>query len=311
MIPAEFKDGEDWLSVAYDDEENNDFFFIFVHANFLTSNWRCMFGDGCPGLFAANEPHYYPDSGCCRHGFWATSEEDERRVDARVAELTDQDWDAELRREYEKRGGWKIVYSRGPDGDINAKSRIVDGGCIFQNRTKGSVGKQGRVGCAFHHLGERTGRPDHVDTMPGVCWQLPLRSHYDTANNLWVYPWNIEQWGPVDEDGSANSFTCWWCVDSPEAYSGDQMLYKSMERELRAMMPKGAYELVVEALETRMRDGYRFPKMAGATRNDGRPLLPLLIGNRTPAVQPNVTHTPQVIADMKKENDDRPAEQQV
>src|SRR3990170_966671 len=53
----------------------------------LTSNWTCIFGRGCQGIYADR-----PDDGCCTLGAHFADDDDEQRVAAHVAKLTDQDW---------------------------------------------------------------------------------------------------------------------------------------------------------------------------------------------------------------------------
>ena len=41
----------------------------------LTSRWACIFGQGCPGIYADR-----PDDGCCTLGAHFADADDERRV---------------------------------------------------------------------------------------------------------------------------------------------------------------------------------------------------------------------------------------
>lgn len=296
MKRAEFQHGEDYLWFDTPVDENGEYETWLVHVNFLLSNWTCIYAQGCPGLTPANQNRYFDDVGCCKLGAWFSDTEDYEHTEQMMSELTDEDWDAE-QRAYVEKNGFAIVYKQDED-EINAKTRVNGFGCVFANRNDGSVGKTGKTGCAFHHLAERTGR-DHVDTMPWVCWQLPIKYDYNEELEAHtIYPWNVDQWGEPDEDGSHDSMSCWWCVDSPEAYVGEQSVYRTMERELRKIMKDEVYEQMVPLLEARAPS---LP-MPGATRNDGRPLLPLLIGNRTPYRSPSATNTPNVIEQMRKTN---------
>ena len=46
----------------------------------LTSRWTCIFGRGCPGIYADR-----PDDGCCTLGAHFADDEDEARVGSEVA----------------------------------------------------------------------------------------------------------------------------------------------------------------------------------------------------------------------------------
>ncbi|HEX2360867.1 MAG TPA: hypothetical protein VHI11_02220, partial [Jiangellaceae bacterium] len=53
----------------------------------LTSRWTCIFGRGCPGVYADR-----PDDGCCTLGAHFSDRDDEKRVRRFVAKLKRQDW---------------------------------------------------------------------------------------------------------------------------------------------------------------------------------------------------------------------------
>ena len=137
----------------------------------LTSRWACIFGDGCPGIYADR-----PDDGCCTLGAHFADEADEKRVGRAVKQLKADRW------QYKKAariGGWAELED--PDqvaeGDLpSRKTRIVDGACIFLNRRGFPAGE----GCALHLLALDQGR-EPVETKPDVCWQLPIRRQYRTV----------------------------------------------------------------------------------------------------------------------------------
>jgi hypothetical protein len=236
----------------------------------------------------------YPDIGCCTKGAWFEDEQDVKDVHEQFMKLTDEDWDVEQRAKsdvFANKGKhpFAVVHKTDQDGTITAgKTRVVDGGCIFANRADGSVGATGKIGCAFHHMAQRLGG-DHVDVMPNVCWQLPIRvdAESDEDNELYVttiHPWDVDKWGGKDPDGTHDSWMGWWCIDTPDAYIGSQPLYKSMEHELRTLIGDGPYEVFVSVLEKCLADGtVARPKMSGVTANGGRKLLPLFVANREPA----------------------------
>ncbi len=99
----------------------------------LTSRYRCIFGAGCPGIYADR-----PDDGCCTLGAHLADRADEQRVAKAMRRLGPADWQL---RDEGRRGGWVEV---GDDGE--RKTRVVDGACIFLNRP----GFAGGTGCALH-----------------------------------------------------------------------------------------------------------------------------------------------------------------
>ena len=119
----------------------------------LTSYWACIFGQGCPGIYADR-----PDDGCCTLGAHFADAADERRVAKAVGQLTPAQWQ---HRAEGRRNGWaeyedlaQVRAGEKPD----RKTRIVDGACIFLNRP----GFPGGAGCALHLLARDTGRPMFV-----------------------------------------------------------------------------------------------------------------------------------------------------
>ena len=53
----------------------------------LTSNWQCIYGDGCCGIDEGK-----PDSGCCSDGAYYTDKEDEARTLKAAQRLTPDMW---------------------------------------------------------------------------------------------------------------------------------------------------------------------------------------------------------------------------
>src|SRR3954447_5169428 len=71
----------------------------------LTSNWTCIFGNGCPGIYDTA-----PEAGCCTLGAHFSDKDDEERVAEWVALLDDEGWehrpDATNKRGKVTRKGW-------------------------------------------------------------------------------------------------------------------------------------------------------------------------------------------------------------
>lgn len=197
----------DWL--RFKDPDTDE--LLAVNLSFLASNWKCRFGIGCPGMLSNNASYRVPDLGCCEIGFYATNSDEKKVIDKRVEQLTSEDWDDELREVYEEHGDWSVK-----DGK---KSRIVKGGCIFANRADGSVGKTGKYGCAFLHMGNRLNEGahditdnsvEHVQYMPNVCSMLPLYVTWDGDGVKTLTSWSNSRWFRSEEPDLRAHL--WWCV---------------------------------------------------------------------------------------------------
>ncbi|MET9021981.1 hypothetical protein ABZV93_18545 [Actinopolymorpha sp. NPDC004070] len=297
MKKTPYTNGIDWLE--FDDPEEEHVTWR-VQLNFLMSNWKCLFGNGCPGLFAVNDSTVNPDTACCVHGAWFHDRDDYQQVAKRVEQLTSEDWDDELRKVVDKKG-WAFITKDNPpydeaddtEDDFEGRTRVHDKGCVFSNRANGSVGSTGKTGCAFLHLGNRLNAnkhdiednsQEHEQFMPRVCWQVPLQMtyHEDETRQVEVrsvFAFDIDVWGVRDEDGTHDSTIAWWCTETPDAYIGTRMVYQSMERELRRMMGDKPYDRMVQLIQERKPTPAPMP---GAVINEGRPLIPLIVGNRKP-----------------------------
>jgi len=135
-------------------------------------------------------------------------------------------------------------------------TRLVDDACIFLNRP----GHLGGAGCALHRAAIERGVPP-LQLKPDVCWQLPLRREDSVAANGHVTSslgeWRRRHWG---EGGAEFS---WWCTEAPEAFSGRDPVYVSLEDELTAMIGRDVYGLLASYL--RARQGRRVPLLVHPT----------------------------------------------
>lgn len=188
----------------------------------LTSAYKCIFGEGCKGIYADR-----PDDGCCTLGAHFTEDDDIRRVKKHAAKLTPETW-----QHYSK--NWT---EKAENGSI--KTRVVDGACIFLNRPGFPTG----AGCALHSLAFREGL-SHVETKPDVCWQLPIRRTYrevermddTTYLEVTIGEYTREGWGPGGHDLD------WYCTSNTEAHVAAEPVYLNSEPELRELMGDSAYE---------------------------------------------------------------------
>ena len=261
------------------EHEGNSYTFDMT---FLMSNWKCLYGQGCVGLHDVDAKTYTTDTGCCRLGSWITEPDDLKNVMVRQQELTNEDWDVELRIEANKRGeslGWMVQIGankydeNGVCTEVNVKTRVHKGVCIFANRVGGSSGK---VGCAFHALANRLG-VHHSVTKPTICWQLPLQVVHDEDGDVFVGAWDRLAWGGVNEEGVQPTIN-WWCIDSPDAYIGEDRVYIYLADELRKSVGDVVYEKLL--VEIDKRKGNYVAPMAGTLVNNGQPLLPLVVQDK-------------------------------
>ena len=223
--------------VEFDDPADPDQVFR-CDLTWLTSGWSCIFGQGCPGIYADR-----PDDGCCTLGAHFADRDDEARVARAVRQLSAGQW--QYRAEGRRRG-WaefedpeQVTPGERPD----RKTRIVDGACIFLNRP----GFSGGQGCALHLLAVETGR-DLTETKPDVCWQLPVRRQYRSVTRtdetsyteVTIGEYGRDGWGPGGADLD------WYCTSNTEAHRGRRPVYESYAAELTALMGRTAYAVLVE-----------------------------------------------------------------
>ncbi|MFN2557695.1 MAG: hypothetical protein ABR592_12685 [Nitriliruptorales bacterium] len=225
----------EWVSIRDPGDAHLRYTF---DVTFLLSRYRCIYGRGCPGIYADG-----PDIGCCTHGAYYVDEQERERVEAAVTH----DLDADVMQFHAEAS---VGAATEVDADGEAKTRIHNGACVFLNRAGWPAG----TGCAFHLLAKR--RREHPMTYkPTVCWQLPLHRSIEeqVANDghtLQVHtiaPFERGTWG----EGGADFH--WWCTEEPAAFTSEQPLYRSMERELRAMVGDDVYEELRDFLEDRGR----------------------------------------------------------
>jgi hypothetical protein len=227
----------------------------------------CIYGQGCKSIFAA-----VPEGGCCVIGAHFANDADRDRVAAVVSRLDESTW--QHHPGSTAVDAWSEVLA---EGEVTVtKTRVVDGACIFLNRTGFGTG----AGCAMHWLGAREGL-DHVTVMPEACWQLPIRradrllEHPDGSKQVEVTitEYDRRSWGPGGHELD------WFCTNAPEAHVGREPVFRSNRAELVALMGEEAYaELAVRA------DAH-LAAVKAARAPGQRALLPLLVHPATLAAQ--------------------------
>lgn len=229
---AEPEDLHEWVSFE-DPEEQRTWAF---DVTFLTSNWSCIFGNGCKGVLT--EDFSEALQGCCSYGAHFTGPEDIAHTQKMAERLTPSQW------QFREEGRAQGVIQLNADGDTT--TRLVDDACIFLNRP--GFGGDG-LGCAFHHAAEAAGQR-HLDLMPEVCWQLPLRRTDETEDNGWVTS-TVREWKRRDWGDGGTDFH-WWCTDSSDAFGGTRPVFEELADELRELVGEVAYDMVVSHLRQRV-----------------------------------------------------------
>ncbi|GAB3195454.1 hypothetical protein GCM10027062_02470 [Nocardioides hungaricus] len=218
----------------------------------LTSSYTCIFGQGCPGIYADA-----PDVGCCTLGAHFADKDDEKRVAAYVEMLDERLWQQKPRGKVRKRD-WIEVDE---DGERKTRVTTVDGqqACVFQNRpdfapSKGGPEGGGGAGCALHALAFVLERSP-VETKPDVCWQLPIRRTFrevtrqdeTTYTEVTITEYDRRGWGSGGHDLD------WYCSGNTEAHVAVEPVYVTNEAELTELMGKAAYDELVRHCEAHLR----------------------------------------------------------
>ena len=212
-------DPHEWLSFEDEDEERT---WVF-DATFLTSNWKCIFGNGCQGVLTGPAPELV--QGCCSYGAHLVDKKDARRVQKAAATLTPEEWQNHGR----KRTSCTQQTRRNDDQD-------VDDACIFFNKPDFPAG----VGCAFHVAAARRG-VNFMTLKPEVCWQLPLRREDQVDDDGGHVTSVIRQWDRRHWGKGGREFH-WWCTEAPDAFVGHKPVYEEMKDELTEMVGAKIYE---------------------------------------------------------------------
>lgn len=215
----------------------------------LTSRWSCIFGAGCPGIYADA-----PESGCCTLGAHFSDENDVARVAGFVDKLDPTEWELH---DVGHRDGWT---ERDQDGEL--KTRVAHGACIFHNSRDFSGG----YGCALHAHALSTGIEPHL-TKPDVCWQLPLRREFrevdpgdgSTYTEISIGEYTRAAWGPGGADLD------WYCSSNTDAHVAAEPVYVGNRAELTALMGEAAFTELVGHCERFIAAGRPAPHPA-----DGR-----------------------------------------
>lgn len=221
-----------------------------VDLTWLESYWSCQFGtERCGGIDTTQ-----PDAGCCVHGAYLADETDRDQLYNAVAEMPAKYWqnrpdnvDAYLREAdpvaLEPWLEWDELDDEDGEPEPALKTPVVDGACIFANRTGWPTG----TGCAIHQWAVAEGRDLTVEK-PEVCWQVPLRrteAYEDRSDGVEILRTVIGEydrrgWGNGGEDFD------WWCTGDATCHTSEVPMWQSYEAELVALMGRPAYDLLAD-----------------------------------------------------------------
>lgn len=224
-------DVHEYVSFDDPDEERTWVFDI----TFLTSNWSCIFGQGCPGVLDGPAPELA--HGCCSYGAHFTGPDDRRHVEEMAQKLSASQW--QFKKVAKKRGGAIKV-----NKDGETVTRLVDDACIFLNRPDFAAGP----GCALHLAAVQAGER-FMDWKPEVCWQLPLR-RIDETDAYGHVTSTLREWKRRDWGEGGFEFH-WWCTDDPQAFVGRVPVYEELRDEIVELVGTKAYAMVVDHIESR------------------------------------------------------------
>ena len=203
----------------------------------LTSNYQCIFGNGCRGIYKES-----PDVGCCALGAHFADKKDEKRVAEYVGMLDETLWQFRPDKERVKKSDWTDV-----DDDGERKTMVVEydgqSACIFHNRPD----FDGPHGCSLHAFALKQGMHP-LETKPDVCWQLPIRRTFRTVKRqdgtqyteITIGEYDRRGWGPGGHDLD------WYCTGNTEAHIAQDPVFVSYEPELVELMGRDAYDELAE-----------------------------------------------------------------
>lgn len=209
----------------------------------LTSAYTCIFGRGCPGIYADS-----PDVGCCTLGAHFADKDDERRVAGFVEQLTPEQWQFHPGRKV-RRKDW---IETDDEGERKTLAIEADGqrSCVFHNRADFPTG----AGCALHGLALAQGR-EHLETKPDVCWQVPIRRTFRTVERtdgteyteVTITEYDRRGWGAGGHDFD------WYCSGNTETHVAPEPMYLTHRPELEALLGEAAYAELVRHCEAHVR----------------------------------------------------------
>ncbi len=207
-----------------------------IDAEFLSSNWSCVWGRGCQGIL--DDPAEELQQGCCSHGAEVLDQDEAMTIAALAASLDP------ARFENHATASSDGIFSN----EAKTHTRVVNDACIFFNRPEFAGG----VGCALH-IGALDNDEPPTDWKPSICWQAPLKADHAADGTLvTLRPWTRRDWGP---GGETMAWMCTDCNDdNPAAFVGEEPVVVSLKHELSELLGPELYEAVANAVNQRESD---------------------------------------------------------
>ncbi len=209
---------------------------------FLTSNWTCLYGNGCKGILAVEAEEL--NQGCCslgaHFGDGPAGEAEAMTVSAYAAMIPPdrfQFHDIATDPAIDSSSGANGIFGDEERTHTRVVEHLGTTACIFLNRP----GFEGGAGCALHIAAVDAG-DSPTEWKPSVCWQLPLRIDWleidDDTESATVRRWSRADWG---EHGTSMAWCCTERSEGGEAYVGDERVVESMREELIALAGEPVY----------------------------------------------------------------------
>jgi len=216
----------EWVSFEHDDQT-----WMF-DVTFLTSNWACIWNEGCLGIRSEADPD--GSEGCCSFGAHFSDDADRSQVLAAAEKLTPSQW--------QHHGVAADAIQQDEDGAWT--TTIVDDACVFLNRP----GFPGGFGCSLHRAALE-GHESIVKWKPEVCWQLPLRLERQEDENghsvATLRQWSRNDWGTGGDDFH------WWCTEDSLAFVEHTPVYQRLQDEIRGLVGESLTAQITEYLDLR------------------------------------------------------------
>ncbi len=224
-----------------------------VDAAFLESNWTCIWGRGCVGIL--DEPAEALGHGCCSLGAELLDDDEAMLVSALAATLDPSRFQHHEALEASGPFDEQRRAASAREGRHHHHTRVVDGACIFLNRTD----FDGPQGCALH-IAALDADESPTEWKPSVCWQLPIKIERPSAGSSGTplpnparspnpaTPVVLRRWTRSDF-GPGGADMAWMCSEDLEpasAYVGAQPVIESLRHELDELLG----ERLVAAIET-------------------------------------------------------------
>lgn len=245
----------EWFEFIHPEDPHH---YFSIDLTWAESTWSCRFGT--PQCLGINEA--FSVVGCCIHGAYLSDEFDRDDLYNAVAAMPARYWQlrpAEVdsylaNADPTQLEPWLEWDDTDTDTDTEEddgphfKTKVVDGACIFANRTGATTGP----GCALHQWAVADGRP-LVGSKPEVCWQVPFsredswqeRPDGQEILRTTIGEYDRRQWGGGGEDFD------WWCTGDPTCHTPSsridataQPLWRSMQDELIALIGQKPYEVL-------------------------------------------------------------------